>query len=138
MKKNDNFIFVFIKSVISWRPLSKATRANLSFVEVIHWLLELGVLPEHPDTITRNLSEKRMILLIVKKWQNFSYPPKTVKEIVDGLLMPKVNRHLVLATLLYFLLDLAKENEVDLVDNKGLFYKSTSLFLIQSKQFCKQ
>ena len=100
---------------------------------MIHWLLELGVLPEHPDTISRQLSEKRMILLIVKKWQSFSYPPKTVKEIVDGLLMPKVNRQLVLATLLYFLLDLARENEVDLVDNKVNWFLKARAWTVEKR-----
>ena len=100
---------------------SKATKANLSYVQVIHWLLEIGVLPEHPDH-SLNLESRHMISIIAESW--IDYPPKSIKSIVDGLLTQKTSKQLVLSVLLYLVLELGVDLDEKRID---WFFKSQGL-----------
>ena len=100
---------------------SKATKANLSYVEVIHWLLEIGLLPEHPDH-SLNLESRHMISIIAESW--IDYPPKSIKSIVDGLLTQKTSKQLVLSVLLYLVLELGVDLDEKRID---WFFKSQGL-----------
>merc|ERR1711970_1519630 len=69
-----------------------------------------------------HLGPRHMISIILADYQWIDYPPKSIKDVVDGLLRHGISKQLVLSVLLYLVLDLGFDS-----DKTERFFKSQGL-----------